>query len=151
MRSRQSRKARKGAVLVESAVVLMCFLVLVLGTLDYGLAVLRYNALSEAARRLARAAIIHGEMAAPETTCWGPTSYVGNAADGSEFATTVQPALVAMSAEQVNIQLEWPDGGNRLDQRVQVTVSYEHHSAIPSIFGSSTLQLRAASLMRIVH
>jgi Flp pilus assembly protein TadG len=64
-RADRSCSKRRGAVILEGAIVICVFLVILLGTLDLGLAILRNNTLSEATRRLARAASFQGEKPAP--------------------------------------------------------------------------------------
>lgn len=142
---------RRGTVMVESAIVLGVFLFIVFGMLDVGLAVLRNNTLSEAARKVAREAIVHGELASPERTVWGPQAYSATADDTSEMAQVLRSVLVAMKPADVSLHIEWLDGGNAVDQRVRVTVSYEHKPMIPFILGGASLDLSAASTMRIVH
>ena len=48
------KSMRSGAAMIECAFVLLVMFVLLFGMLDLGLAVARYNALSEAARGVAR-------------------------------------------------------------------------------------------------
>jgi Flp pilus assembly protein TadG len=143
--------ARRGAVILEGAIVIGVFLVILLGTLDLGLAVLRYNVLSEAARRLARAASVHGAKAAPEKTAWGPAKYQGNAGDGTECANAVDDVLVTMKASSVKLTLQWLDEDNTSGDRVRATIQFKHHPIVPFLFGKSDLQLTASSTMRIEH
>ncbi len=84
-----ARQSIRGAALPPSRgrIVLIVFLLILFGMLDLGLLVLDYNTMSEAARRLARVAIVHGQMAAPAQTVWGPDTVSGTAADGSDYAT----------------------------------------------------------------
>lgn len=147
----RSHSNRHGVVGVETAIVLGTFLTVVLLMLDLGLAVLRYNTISEAARRLARQAIVHGDMAPPEKAMWGPTPYHGTAGDGSQVAQTVRSILVTMEPELVTIEIQWPDGNNRPDDRVQVTLSYPHQSMLPFILAGSPITLTAVSTMYIAH
>ena len=142
---------RRGAVVVESAIVISVFLVILLGTLDLGLAVLRYNVLSEAARRMARTASVRGERAAPEHPVWGPNLYNGTAGDGSMYADSIENILVTMHPSDVQIKLEWLDGGNQTGQRVRVRLIMNHDTIIPFLFGAADLQLTARSVMRIEH
>src|SRR5438552_607017 len=80
------RSSRRGITLVETAIVLNVFLLLILGTLDLGIATYRYNTLSQAARNGARQAAVHGALAAPALAAWGPGTYSGTAGDGSQQA-----------------------------------------------------------------
>jgi hypothetical protein len=130
---------------------LALWLVVVIATLDLGLASLQFNMLSEAARRIARQAIVHGSTASPEAVPWGPAKYTGNAADGSSIATAARGALPTMKPESVQIELEWLDGHNNPEGRVHVRISYAHHTFIPFAPSNTALSLHGDSVMRIVH
>ena len=75
--------------MVETAIVLSVYLMLILGTFDLGTATYRYNTLSQAARQGARQAIVHGSLASPAMTVWGPSTYNCTAGDGSAYAQAV--------------------------------------------------------------
>jgi Flp pilus assembly protein TadG len=143
--------SRRGAAMVEAAVVLGVFLTLLLGSLDLALAVLRSNALAEAARRLTRAAIVRGEDATAVFTPWGPTSCQGTANDGSEYADAFRDALIVAKLSEVKYRLEWPDGNNDAGDRVQATITSKYAPILPSLFGSTPYNLQAVSTMRIEH
>lgn len=140
---------RCGAALVEGTIVLSVFIVIVFTTCDLGLAVLRQNALAEAARRLARAAIVRGEDSEPQLDDWGPATYSNSAAHNSMMAATVRPALVTMRPSSVQVRLTWPDGDNESGQRVTARVSYDHQPIMPFLFGGGPLELHGESTMRI--
>jgi Flp pilus assembly protein TadG len=137
--------------MVEMSIVLSTFLLLTLGGLDLGLATFRNNTLSQAARCGARQAAVHGSLAAPAMTAWGPTTYNGNAGDGSQYAAAVSPMLAGFTLSKVTIKVEWIDGGNAIQQRVRYTVSTTYQPIITSFFSSSTYTLSAASTMPIAH
>lgn len=147
---RHKRRRRRGAAIVEGAIVIGIFLMMLLGMLDLGLAVLQKNVLTEAARRVAREAMMHGSMAPPEDTSWGPTTYSGWAGDTTEIAAVIQSALVTIDPQQTSIQVDWPDGGNRPGQRVRVSVGYQHDSLFPFVYGDH-LHLSSQCVMRIAH
>ena len=146
-----SQTRRRGATVVEGAIVIGVFLVVLFGILDLGFAVLHHNSLSEAARRLAREAIVHGEDATPEQTAWGPTAVSGTASDGSEYSASLVPELVTFRRENVHFSLEWLDAANRPNDRVRVTVTYGYEPMIPFVLGKSAIPLRAVTTMRIAH
>src|SRR4051794_4019429 len=74
MRLQHHNRPRRGMTLVETALIIIAFLMLVLGTIDLATAVFRYHMLSQAARQGVRQVIIHGELAdaAPRNT-WETT------------------------------------------------------------------------------
>lgn len=151
--SRNYRAAarRHGVVAVESAVLLSTLLMVLFVIFDFGLAAFQYNTLSAVACRVARAATLHGEAASPQQTVWGPGEYVGTAADGSEIAASAVPLLATMPASEVTIDVTWLDRGNQENNRVRVLIKYTHHSWVPFLPTSETLNLEAESTMPIVH
>lgn len=147
----RSLQGRRGATAVEAAIVVPVFLLIIVAIFDLGLAVFHYNTLAAAARRGARQAIVHGSMAAPQATAWGPKSYSGMASDSAEIARAIQPRLLAFDPSKVNVQAEWLDGDNEPDHRVRITLSYEQRAIIPGLLGYPPLLLEAATTMRILH
>lgn len=144
------RSRRSGVAMVESAFVLSILLTVLLLIVDLGLAVLNYNTLSAAARRTARAAVVRGEQAAKKGTSWGPDSYQATAADSSEIAAVVRSSLATNSPDDVSVEVEWPDGGHRIDQRVRVKLRYRYTPILP-VPGVDYYDLTAVSTMKIVH
>jgi Flp pilus assembly protein TadG len=142
---------RKGATAVECAIVLSAFFVILFGMLDMGLAVLDYNTLTEATRRLSRQAIVHGQLAAPQMTVWGPTTVTGTAADGTAYAQALSPELATFNLSDVHYAISWPDGTNSLDSRVQVTVTYDYQPMMPLILGTSKIPLQMTTTMHVQH
>lgn len=158
MRVRRSRSAgpasslrRRGATLVESAVVLGVLLLVLFGMLDLGLAVLHHNTVSEAARRLAREAVVHGELAGAEGEAWGPGSVSMTADADSPIAEAVRPILTVIDPQDVSLSLSWPDAGNAAGQRVSATVSYQHQMMFPFVANGGLLDLQSVSTMRVAH
>ena len=137
--------------MVEAAIVLSVFLLLILGTFDLGIATYRYNTLSQAARQGARQAIVHGSLAPPAMQAWGPATYTGTAGDGSVYAQAVTPMLVGFNLNTVVIKVEWPDGSNSTQQRVRYTVTTNYQPILTSVFTNSSYVLTAASTMPIAH
>ena len=147
---RRSEAARRGTTTVELALVLLTFLVLVFGMLDLGLGVLRYNTLSQAARQVARQAIVHGAMAS-RLGPWGPADYTGTGSDTNPIAQAAQSSLSGFDLSEVNVQVSWLDGDNKLDQTVRATVSAPYQPLVTFIFGNPTFTLQATSTMQIAH
>jgi hypothetical protein len=142
-------QARRGAALVEGAIVLTVFLTIIFALFDLGLAVMRENTLAEAARRLAREASLRGEKAALDRPLWGPAPRVEAADAATEVANTARSKLLMVDPADVQVEISWPDGRNRSGDRVTVVLTYEHHTTLPFLFGSEPLELRGESTMRI--
>jgi Flp pilus assembly protein TadG len=148
---RGSRSSRRGVAAVEGAIILSVFLLILFAMLDLGLLVLNYNTLCEAARRLARQAIVHGQMAAPVQTVWGPDQVTGTGSDRTDYAAALSPELVTFELGNVNYSIEWPAGTNRPDDPVQVTVTYAYQPIIPFVLGGSAVPIRAVTNMSVEH
>jgi Flp pilus assembly protein TadG len=136
---------------VESAVVLATTLLLLLGMLELSIVLVRHTVMSEAARRIARAAMIHGASATATQSHWGPASVTINAASSHPAATAVRDVLMTLDPAQVQIAVQWPDGGNNPDQRVRVAVTFTHQPIVPVPGWYNHLDLQGSSTMRIAH
>jgi Flp pilus assembly protein TadG len=149
-RSRESRR-RRGVVLAEAAFTLPVFLTLVLAVLDLGLGLFFQEVVSQAARQGVRRAIVHGRLAAPRQTSWGPAPYAATAGGSDEIAAAIRPNLTVLDPGRVTVRVDWLDGGNDPQQRVRVTVSTTWTPLLLSLFGSRPWTLTAASTMPIAH
>jgi Flp pilus assembly protein TadG len=152
-RMRARRDRRRGAAMVEAAIILTVFFTLVFGMLDLGMAVFRQQRISEVARQLARKAIVQG-VNAPSTLNggpWGPTTYTGTGSASDSIATSIQRYLGGLNPSQVNLKVVWPDNNNNVESRIQVTVTTTWTPMFTYIFGGATWTLRAESTMPIAH
>lgn len=142
----------RGATAIEAAVVLPVALLALFAILDLGLASLRYNTLAEAARRLARAAVMRGEETPSEIgNDWGPTEIIATAADSIDPALTIHPLLPTMDPADVSIRMTWPDTTNNSGSRVRVELQYQHQPLVPGFNPWGAIQLESSSQMRIIN
>ncbi len=126
MTARPSR-SEHGQGLVEVALVIPVFLLLLMGLFDFGRAIYAYNTVSEAARNGARVAIVNQT---PDDIC--------NVAAGRAVALGLPTAcIVAGPPTTVGVRVECPiDGGQVCDDinDVQkVTVTYQFSAITPII------------------
>ena len=135
--------SRRGATLVEAALVTVALLSLLLGTLDLGIAVLRYNMLSEAARTGARLAIVHGSDAT-EMTTWDK----GRAE--TEIKTALAPLLAGSGASDFTVTVTY-DAGVTPGRPVTVTVQHNWVPIVSFLFGTTAVPLTANSKMIIAN
>jgi hypothetical protein len=135
--------------MIETALILTSLMVMTVGLLDFAIGVYRYHVLSEAARQLARNAVVHGEFA-DRLGKWGPGSYVDTANASNTIANAVRPYLVGIDPATVSISVVWPEGSNQVEKAVRTTLSTAFHPLITRWFGSS-ITLRAISEMKIAH
>lgn len=154
MRRSDRRAIRPGAVLVEAAIVIPVFLLMVLGTIDVGMAVFRYNILSQASRQGVRQAIVHGHNA---TSGWNGGPW-GTAQVGPTTIDTSTPQVDAVSSmlstcpqDRTAVTVVWPDSTNQVGDRVRVTVTSEYVPMISWFFGGAAISLSATSTMPIAH
>ena len=141
---------RHGATLIEAALVTVALLSLLLGTLDMGIAVLRYNMLAEAARTGARMAIVHGSDASPEMVAWNSTLAA------TQIKTALGPLLagsgVAASDFTVTVTYEQSAGTDAVKPGRPVTVVVSHNWApIVTFLFANTVPLSATSKMIIAN
>ncbi|EGF26156.1 TadE/TadG family type IV pilus assembly protein [Rhodopirellula baltica] len=150
-RSKSRSTKRRGASMVEAVFTLPIFLWVLFAMLDLGIAALRMNALSDAARRAGRSAVIHGSMVPDRTGSWGPTAYSGAVADGSPMVSSLATSIPTMEPEDVSVQMAWLDGDNRPGDRVRVTLQYQHTSLVPGLLPWGPFDLEGSTTMTILN
>jgi hypothetical protein len=158
MRSTPNRP-RRGAVTTEAALVLPVFLTLVVGMLDLGVGVFRFNTLSNASRHGARQAIVHGEHVLPGWNGgrWRPgTGSSPNVIDEVSTASVpavdaVRPLLVNCPAAQTRVRYDWLDSNDEVGSRVRCTVTSQYQPLLTVVFGGSVIPLTSSSTMPIAH
>jgi Flp pilus assembly protein TadG len=144
--------------MIEAALIILLFITIILSMIDLGVAVLRYNLLSEAARQGARQAIVHGNLApsnwnggpwSPKSGYPGVNPYKVSASSSSDaIASGIRAYLPTIDPSKVNITVQWPDGDILLNQRVQVTLTYTYQ---PMTTFFVPITLTATSTMPIAH
>jgi Flp pilus assembly protein TadG len=151
MRIACHKEARPGATIVEAAIVLTVFLMLVLCMIDIAIEKLRLHILSEAARQGARAAIVHGSRA-KALGPWGPGQYGPALASSSDpQAQAIAPFLAGIDPSTVNVTYQWLDGSNAAKARVCVTLTNMWTPIVQSFLGNDSYTLSASSTMPIAH
>ena len=103
--------------LVEFALVLPVFLLLVTGLFDVGRAVWQENSLAYAAREGTRYAIVHGSAGNPAvgpcSSCLNPaTNNLGNIVNAVNNS--------AIGVYNIDVTIDYPDGDNQRNHRVTV-------------------------------
>ena len=101
------RRGERGSAMVESALSLTVFLMLLFATIDFGRMVFAYNFVSYAAREATRYAVVRGTKTPTDAT--GLTTFVKNGAVGLDpSAITVTPTWTPDhtpgSTVQVNVR-----------------------------------------------
>jgi Flp pilus assembly protein TadG len=136
MQPRKKRQTERGSTLVESVLILLTFLLVLIGTVDFGQVIYFHQALVERARVAARYGAIH-----PTDTTGIQNMAVYNTSDGS-----TPKVLPDLTTGMVNVQN--PDV-NTSAARVVVTISaYPIHFMSPYIaqtFNSLPIQTTISS------
>jgi Flp pilus assembly protein TadG len=135
-------RRRRGAVMVEAAIVLSVALLLTLVVIILALGVYRYQQVASLARQAARYASVHGGQYALDT---------GNsmATPSSVYTNIIQPGAIGMDTSKLTYSVTWDNAtelpiylanaatGQYLRNRVTVTISY---TWVPEAYlGSITL------------
>jgi Flp pilus assembly protein TadG len=137
--------------LVEFALVLPIFLLLVFGIIDLGRAVWEENELAFAAREGTRWAIVHGSSGSPQA---GPGSVTYSAGPPTSDSGVTNAVLIyTKGIPGVTVTSAWPDGNNLRNSRVSVDVTADF-VPLPSQYllnGALTVTLKGGSLLVIQY
>ncbi len=158
MRSNLRSVRRRGAITAEAALVLPIFLTLVVGMLDLGIGVFRFNTLSNASRHGARQAMVHGQRAPAGWNGgrWGGTGDTPATIDEPSTSSVpavvaVRPLLVNCPPSQTRVRFVWLDGNDEAGSRVRCTVTSEYLPILTIVFGGTPIPLTSSSTMPIAH
>ncbi|HEV2250123.1 MAG TPA: TadE/TadG family type IV pilus assembly protein [Candidatus Limnocylindria bacterium] len=117
LRLRGVHRDDRAQALVEFALTLPIFLLLVTGIFDVARAVWQENSLAFAAREGTRYAIVHGASGSPIV---GPCSSCVNPV-ANNLANVVNAVTTnAVGVYNIDVTVDYPDGGNNRNQRVTV-------------------------------
>lgn len=125
---------RRGAAVVEMAIVGPLCLFTIIGILDIGLAVWSHNNLSHATREGARYAQVHGaQYAVSSPGASGPTANDPN-------VEKVVRANSFVHQNNLTVSSSWPDGTNNSNSPVNVQATYTYSPILSFGLGRLTLQ-----------
>jgi hypothetical protein len=144
------KRTRRGAAAVEGAVVLGALTLLLLGMMELALMLMNHTAMSEGARRIARAAIVHGDRCGGMGE-WGPAPLLLQGDDDHAAAAALRDVLCSLSPGQVQIEVTWLNGDNAAGDRVRVKVQHTHQPVVPAWGWNTGLVLSGTSTMLIAH
>jgi hypothetical protein len=138
----------------ELAITSLLFTILTMGMLDLGVGVFRFHIISQAARHVARRAMVHGELAT-SLGVWGPdaisTTMDAKGIPALDGTDGVQGKMVACDLSTSNLRIEWPSG-NKFGDPVTVSVSTTYRPLLGFIFaGGSTRTMTAVSTVYVAH
>jgi Flp pilus assembly protein TadG len=166
----RSRSQHRGQALVETALILPLFLVLLLGVVDMGRAVWATTSLASAAREAARFAIVHG--GAVSTVCpVGPPSVDTNIPTASASCpypspskqSIVDAAISAAIAGGTNTTVtvcyglnctgntDTAGATNARGTPITIVITSNVNLIVPSLLGRSSFSLSGSSTMLVNH
>ena len=130
----RQRGARRGGTIIESALVLLVYAVLMAGVMELGVIGFAVNSVSFAAHRAARFASLRGNGS-------------GHPATAADIQASATGYAAPLSGEALTVAVTWtPD--NHPGSTVQVKVSYNFKPAmLPVSAGALTLQTTAREMI----
>lgn len=153
-RRRLQRSGRRGQALVEFAMAVIPFLILLMGVIDLGRGIYMMNGTSEAARLIARATIVHPTGAGGQLGLSAETNEAISAQTGLIPGLTVDPLTDIECVDQFDVvQTRAVQGTDAACEpgkdfiRVHVTVDFAPITPLVSAFG--THQFESISRMQI--
>jgi hypothetical protein len=147
MMNNEKRSRGDGQAVVEFALAVIPFLILLMGVIDLGRGIYMMNGTSEAARDIARATIVHPTGAGGALGFSSETTDAIDTQEGLIPGLSVDPAtdIECVDAYDVlqNPQMSGRDADCNVGEdfiRVRVTVEFAPVTPLVSAFGSHTLE-----------
>lgn len=150
---RARHRARRGATVVEAAIVYPAVMLFVIGLVVGAVGILRYQEVASLARRAARYACVRGGQYARDTGATSPSP-------ADIYATAVKPYAVGFDMTRLSCSVSYASGGSQLYQTtlangqyvyttntVSVTVSYNW---VPEAFLGG-ITLKSTSVMPMAY
>lgn len=122
---------RRGSTMVEGALVMTTFIIVLVGAMDFGRLGFTYNSVTYAAHQAARFAATNGSAS-------------GHEASVATIQAKAESNLIGLSAAALTVGVTWNPNNNPGSQ-VQVVVSYNFKPLVVAI-SSSTLTLKSTAV-----
>ena len=147
----RARDEQRGQTLVEFSLTIVIFLVLLMGVVDFGMAVYKFNGVSQAAREIARVTSVHPCVVPDALTC-NP----GNPASAETAAVVAtQKGLIPALSNPTYVCVDdagAPVAPNPCDfskHSVQVTVTSPYRAVTPLLGLTGTWTMKGSSSAQI--
>jgi len=124
-------RGRRGSTMLEGALVMTTFVILLVGSMDFGRLGFAYNSVTFAAHQAARFAATNGSAS-------------GHAASVATIQTNADSNLLGLNASQLTVSVTWTPNNNPGSQ-VQVVVSYGFRPLVIPI-SSTSLTLKSTAV-----
>jgi len=129
-------------VLIEFALSAVVFLMTILGTLEFGIAVWRYNMVSDLAQEGARYAVVRGTHGYMQATTSDVTTFVTSRATGIVLDSVTVTSSVAGSCTATAVDPGALVSGNGVCVTVQA-----HYVPLSGLIPQATLNFRSTAMM----
>ena len=131
-----SRAGRRGSTMLEGALVMTTFVILLVGVMDFGRLGYTYNSVTYAAHQAARFAATNGSAS-------------GHAASAATIQANAKGNMVGLNASDLTVAVSWNPNNNPGSQ-VQVVVSYGFQPLVVPI-SSTSLTLKSTAVVIITQ
>jgi len=142
------RTSESGQDLVEFALILPLLLLILLGIIEFGIAILHYNSVANVSREIARFGIVNPSPTRLDDFIFTDDTHTLYTEDIGRWSR----GLIT-DTDTLGIEYALNDATTFLSRTVQVTVTYEHEfitgPVIAVVGGDGTVDLRAVSTMNI--
>ena len=155
------RRGEKGSTLIEFALTIIFFLLMMFGVLDFSRALYAYHFVSSAARQATRWAAVNGETCTDDSSCNGTSPMndgVASQTDIQNYVTSITPP--GIDPAKVTTTPTWtaPMGSPTICTAkpkypgctVEVQVQYNFNFVAP-IISTATITMSSTSEMVIAH
>ena len=133
---RKNRTGERGAAMAEFAIIAVVFFMIIFGIIEFGRLLYTHNALTDAARRGARYAVLHDKV---DVTCVKNVVVFGETNMNPSTCTPTGPPLInGLTAAKVNVSYATDYGTNLGTATVEIT-NYTFNLSIP--FARQTLTM----------
>ena len=129
-------KGRRGSTMLEGALVMTTFVILLVGAMDFGRLGFAYSSVTYAAHQAARFAATNGSSS-------------GHAASAATIQANADSNLIGLNAGTLTVSVTWTPNNNPGSQ-VQVAVSYGFQPLVVPI-SSKTLTLKSTAVDTITQ
>src|SRR5678815_3822051 len=135
---RTNRTGERGTTMAEFAIISVVFFMIIFGIIEFGRLLYTHNALTDAARRGARYAVLHDKLTA-DITCVKKVVVFGEAnVNPSTCVETGPPLINGLTTGQVNVTYATDYGTNLGTATVEIS-NYTFNLSIP--FARQTLTM----------
>jgi Flp pilus assembly protein TadG len=133
---RRRRRGQRGSEMIESALVMLAFMFILLGAVEFGRMVFAFNAVSDLAREGSRWASVRGSTASTPAT-------------NATVSTYVKTWAVGLNPANLTVTTTWSPNNNP-GGTVDVTVAYTW-SAILGILVPPSMSFQSSSYMIVLQ